>query len=213
MSKRKRAPASWAAAETGQSGQDQGGQAACASRMSGPGLPGSLLNSHLESPASMEPHWTRRAEESVLNGLCGVRLRCSVIWSWGQGAAAISLCTFSPSLSESGQTARWKTRAQEGKGNVAASHPLPSLGRGSLGTGLSSDSGEAVGREVPEQLLASGALSTGRNAPERVAPPPVFLPFHLWQQWAMNLYLSFLLFLPPFHLFYLKKKNSHDYSL
>lgn len=127
MSKRKRAPASWAVAETGQSGQGQGGQAASASRMSGPGLPGSLLNGHLESP-SMEPPWTRSAEESVLNGLGGDTLSRSVIWSWGQWAAAISLWVFSPPLSESEQTARWETRAQEGRGNVAASHPLPALG-------------------------------------------------------------------------------------
>lgn len=155
----------------------------------------------------------RSAEESVLNGgalvswvlWCHARLPCDRVM--GKGAGVISLCMFSPSPSESGQTARWKTRGQERKGKVVASHPLPSLGQGSLGTGLSSDSREAVGREVPEQLLASGALLTCRNAPERLAPPPVFLPFHLWQQWAMNLFLSFLLFLPPFHLFYLKKKK------
>lgn len=37
--------------------------------------------------------------------------------------------------------------------------------------------------------------------------------FSFVQQQAMNLFLSFLLFLPPFHLFSLKRKNSHDYSL
>lgn len=133
MSKRETTPASLAVAtDTGDSGQVEAVsvRAGCKCTLQNPvplWLPGSLLNNcaklfPLGKSKIHGQNWTRVWNKPVLNGqtLLSWTLWYQglvVMWSGHKGKVAdsISLCMFSPSHSESGQTVRWKNRAQEGK--------------------------------------------------------------------------------------------------
>ena len=130
------------------------------------------------------------------HGLFGVRAQPLCDLLTGQGAAAMSLCMFSSSRSESGQTAGGKSEPSRGSGKVAASHPLPSLGRGFPGAGRGADSREPPGERCPKDLLAFGGLSTHRDVPQRLAPPTGPLPFHRGNH-GQRISLTFPLFLHP----------------
>lgn len=62
------------------------------------------------------------------HGHLGVKswLLCDLV-TVGKGAGAISLSRFSPFRSESGQTVRWKNRAQEGKWKSLLPHTFSAL--------------------------------------------------------------------------------------
>lgn len=113
-------------------------------------------------------------------------------------ADAISLCMFSPSRSESGQTVRWKNSPRGEMEKLAALHPFcpPSAGAFLELSSSSASREQEKKRHVQKEMMVFGELFICRNVPERLSPLIVSLPFHLWQQWAMNLLLSFPFFLP-----------------
>lgn len=110
----------------------------------------------------------------------------------GKVADAISLCMFSPSRSESGQTVRWKNSPRGEMEKLAALHPFcpPSAGAFLELSSSSASREQEKKRHVQKEMMVFGELFICRNVPERLSPLIVSLPFHLWQQWAMNLLLS-----------------------